>query len=165
MADFPKLIPAFTVQIALRQPTSISPTLTFVPFHSTGGTIVSEPSYPIKLNAAIEHGADYITAAPDGRRVGLDVQSTARDSVTGSLVRFTYTGKISMLGDAGKVLRGEAVAGTATAFGDAFSVVSFEVGSKELAAMEEKIYVGSGRFILEPGKPVIVEYKVSEVSA
>jgi hypothetical protein len=43
--------------------------------------------------------------------------------------------------------------------------VEFEVGSKELAALEEKVYVGSGRFVIEPGKPVIVEYKVSEVSA
>ncbi|KAJ4297121.1 hypothetical protein N0V88_004039 [Collariella sp. IMI 366227] len=94
MSNFPTLIPAFTVR----------------------------PSYPIKLNAAIQHGADYIKTAPDG------------STVTGAL-------------------------------GDAVSVVSFEVGSKELAAMEEKIYVGSGQFIIESGKPVIVEYKVSEVSA
>jgi hypothetical protein len=31
--------------------------------------------------------------------------------------------------------------------------------------MEYKIYVGSGRFIAEKGKPVVVEYKISEVSA
>ena len=45
------------------------------------------------------------------------------------------------------------------------SVVEFETGSKELAALEEKVYVGSGRFVLEAGKPIMVEYKVSEVSA
>ncbi|KAK4240026.1 hypothetical protein C8A03DRAFT_13605 [Achaetomium macrosporum] len=164
MADFPKLIPAFTVQVAIAPPRPISPTLTVVPFLSEGGSIVAEPSYPIQLNAAIEHGADYIKAFPDGRHVRLDVQSTARDDATGALVRFMYTGKISTLGAAGKVLRGEAGAAT-TPFGDAFSVVEFETGSKELAALHEKIYVGSGRFVLEPGKPVIVEYKVSEVSA
>jgi hypothetical protein len=43
--------------------------------------------------------------------------------------------------------------------------VEFETGPGALAALEEKVYVGSGRFILEPGKPVIVEYLVSEVSA
>jgi hypothetical protein len=43
--------------------------------------------------------------------------------------------------------------------------VHFQTGSEELKAIEEKVYVGSGRFILEAGKPVIVEYKVSEVSA
>lgn len=43
--------------------------------------------------------------------------------------------------------------------------VEFETGTESLAALQEKVYVGSGRFILEPGKPVIVEYKVSEVAA
>ncbi|KAK3310130.1 uncharacterized protein B0T15DRAFT_25805 [Chaetomium strumarium] len=164
MADFPKLIPAFTVQVAIDPPKPISSTLTVVPFRSEGGSIVSEPSYPIQLNAAITHGADYIKAFPDGRHVRLDVQSTARDGATGALVRFIYTGKISTLGAAGKVLRGEADAAT-TPFGDAFSVVEFETGDEKLTALHEKIYVGSGRFILEQGKPVIVEYKVSEVSA
>jgi hypothetical protein len=41
----------------------------------------------------------------------------------------------------------------------------FETGSDELRGMEEKIYVGSGRFIVEKGKPVVVEYKISEVVA
>jgi hypothetical protein len=44
-------------------------------------------------------------------------------------------------------------------------VVEFEAGGKELAVLEEKVYVGAGRFIIEPGKPVVVEYKISEVSA
>lgn len=43
--------------------------------------------------------------------------------------------------------------------------VEFETGSKELAELHEKVYVGSGRFVLEAGKPTMVEYKVSEVSA
>ncbi|KAK3906696.1 hypothetical protein C8A05DRAFT_29448 [Staphylotrichum tortipilum] len=164
MADFPKLIPAFTVQVAIAPPTSISPRLTFVPF-TTGGSIISHPSYPIQLDAAIEHGADYITLAPDGAHVRLDVQSAARDKVTGGVVRFSYTGKIGVTGPAGKVLKGEAGAAT-TGFGEAFSVVEFQAGgSKELESLEQKVYVGSGRFILEEGKPVIVEYKVSEVSA
>ncbi|SPQ18139.1 11973d1d-9e32-4cfa-ab6a-bc70fd2a408b [Thermothielavioides terrestris] len=163
MAGFPKLIPAFTVVIAPPQP--ISPTLKAAHFLSEGGKIVSEPGYAISLNAAIEHGADYIRTFPDGRHVRLDVDSTARDAGTGALVRFRYTGKISTLGAAGRVLRGEAQAPETTPFGEAFSVVEFETGSEALAALHEKVYVGSGRFILEPGKPVTVEYKVSEVSA
>ncbi|KAL2124524.1 hypothetical protein VTJ04DRAFT_889 [Mycothermus thermophilus] len=164
MSGFPKLIPAFTVKVAIEAPVSISPTLTFVPFPHTGGTIVSEPSYPIQLNADIEHGADYIKLAPDGRHVRLDVTSSARDRNTGARLRFKYTGKVSTTGAAGKVLRDEEGAGT-TDFGEAFSVVEFEVGSKELAPLEEKVFVGSGRFVIEPGKTTIVEYKVSEVSA
>ncbi|KAL2180327.1 uncharacterized protein P884DRAFT_297013 [Thermothelomyces heterothallicus CBS 202.75] len=42
---------------------------------------------------------------------------------------------------------------------------ALDIGSKELAALEDKVYVGSGRFVFEPGKPAIVEYKVSEVVA
>ncbi|GAB1310372.1 hypothetical protein MFIFM68171_00582 [Madurella fahalii] len=164
MAHFPKLIPAFTVKVAILPPSSISPSLTLVPFSSTGGTIVSEPSYPIKLNAAIEHGADYITAAPDGRSVHLDVNATARDPAANGLIRIKYTGKISTTGPAGKVLRGEAGAAT-TDFGEAFVHFEFETGIESMAALQEKVYVGSGRFILEPDKPVIVEYKVSEVTA
>ena len=41
----------------------------------------------------------------------------------------------------------------------------FETGVPELAELEKKVYVGSGRFIIEPGKPVTVEYKISEVAA
>lgn len=85
---------------------------------------MSEPSYPIRLDAAIEHGADYIKTAPDGRHVRLDVQSTARDAVTGSLLRFTYRGKIATTGPAGRVLRGEEGAGT-TDFGEACKFVPF----------------------------------------
>ena len=42
--------------------------------------------------------------------------------------------------------------------------VSFETGEESLKDIEHKVYVGSGRFILEEGKPVVVEYKISEVS-
>lgn len=40
----------------------------------------------------------------------------------------------------------------------------FETGSDALRELESKVYVGSGRFIVEAGKPVIVEYKISEVA-
>lgn len=42
--------------------------------------------------------------------------------------------------------------------------VKFETGHPELKVLENKVFVGSGRFILEAGKPVTVEYKISEVS-
>jgi len=41
---------------------------------------------------------------------------------------------------------------------------TFETGHPDLAGMETKVYVGAGRFVLEEGKPVVVEYKISEVS-
>ena len=42
--------------------------------------------------------------------------------------------------------------------------VRFETDSKKLAPLGDKMYVGNGRFVVEPGKPVVVEYKISEVA-
>jgi len=36
--------------------------------------------------------------------------------------------------------------------------VLFETGSEELRALEQKVYVACGRFIIETGKPTVVEY-------
>ena len=43
--------------------------------------------------------------------------------------------------------------------------VKFETGSDELRALEQKVYVASGRFVIEEGKPLVVEYKISQVTA
>lgn len=43
--------------------------------------------------------------------------------------------------------------------------VKFETGSDELRALEQNIYVASGRFVVEEGKPLVVEYKISQVTA
>lgn len=43
--------------------------------------------------------------------------------------------------------------------------ITFETGSDELRGLEQKIYVGSGRFVVEAGKPTVVEYNISEVVA
>jgi Protein of unknown function (DUF3237) len=39
--------------------------------------------------------------------------------------------------------------------------VLFETGSDELKLMEQKVYVASGRFIIETGKPPVVEYVIT----
>lgn len=43
--------------------------------------------------------------------------------------------------------------------------VRFETGSDELRALEEHVYVASGRFVVEKGKNLVVEYKISQVAA
>jgi hypothetical protein len=42
--------------------------------------------------------------------------------------------------------------------------VLFETGSDELRALEHKVFVAAGRFVMAPGKPIVVEYKISEVA-
>lgn len=81
------------------------------------GGIKSEPGYPVQVDATWLHGSDYIKADPDGKHVRLDVVSTAKDSKTGGLIRYNYTGTIDMTGGAGRVLSGKPGAGT-TEYGE-----------------------------------------------
>lgn len=41
----------------------------------------------------------------------------------------------------------------------------FETGGEDLRVLEQKVYVASGRFIIEAGKGPTVEYMISEVAA
>jgi hypothetical protein len=43
--------------------------------------------------------------------------------------------------------------------------IRFETDAPGLKLLQDKLYVGSGRFVIEEDRPVIVEYKISEVSA
>ena len=38
----------------------------------------------------------------------------------------------------------------------------FETGDEKLKALETSVFVGAGRFVVEKGKPVVVEYKLSK---
>ncbi|KAK7745329.1 hypothetical protein SLS53_002825 [Cytospora paraplurivora] len=168
MTGFAKLTPAFTVQVPIAPPRqagvlSTGGPLIHVAFLEGQGGITPEADYPIALDATWVHGADYIKGDADGEHFRLDVDSLAEDKKTGGLVRFRYTGVVDMGSPAGKVLRGEDDAAT-TPFGDIFTHAKFETGHPELKALENKTYVGSGRFVLEAGRPVVVEYKISEVS-
>ncbi|EGZ77319.1 uncharacterized protein B0T23DRAFT_426100 [Neurospora hispaniola] len=167
--SFPKLIPAFTAQIVIEPPANIGTTarggtMLFVPFVPNSGSVKSEASYPIQLDAEFVHGADYVRMDPNGENVRLEIHSVGKDKTTGALFRFNYTGTVSLAGAAGKVFRGEPDMAT-TGFGDAFTHHVFETGNEKLFPLQNKVFVGSGRFIIEPGKPIVVEYKISEVTA
>ncbi|TLD25140.1 hypothetical protein PspLS_05510 [Pyricularia sp. CBS 133598] len=168
MSGFPKLIPAFTAEVPITAPTSIGSTrsggLVHAGFVPEAGSLKSEPGYPVQVDAVFLHGSDYIRPDPDQRHVRLEVSSLMRDAKSGAHFRFDYRGTASTTGQAGLVLAGSPEAKT-TEFGEVFTQVSFECDNAALRAMSEKVYVGSGRFILEEGKPVIVEYKISEVAA
>lgn len=90
----------------------------------------------------------------------MDVHSTLRAGQ--GFVRYSYTGVIDLSSPAGKALRGEPDAAT-TDFGHAFAHPKFETGVPALKGLENKVYVASGRFVVEQGKPLVVEYKISEV--
>jgi len=109
------------------------------------------------------HGADFIRGDPSGKHVRLDVNSILKDK-SGAVISFKYSGIINVTEGVAAVLSGHADAKT-TEFGDAFTHVLFETGSDDLRVLEQKVYVASGRFIIEVGKAPTVEYYISEVAA
>ncbi|KAK2626888.1 hypothetical protein QTJ16_004063 [Diplocarpon rosae] len=171
MSNFPKLIPAFTANIAIDPPVAVGAVsrgapLVVVPFLTQHCYLRSEPDYPIKVDAVFVHGSDFspqIRQDPVGGHVRLEVNSILSDK-SGAFISYKYSGIIKVTPEIGAVLAGDPLART-TSFGDVFTHVLFETGSNELRGLEQKVYVASGRFVLEPGKPVVVEYKISEVSA
>ncbi|KAG9235657.1 hypothetical protein BJ875DRAFT_440168 [Amylocarpus encephaloides] len=165
---FPKLIPAFTTHIVLDPSIPVGNVakgapLTIATFTSKGSYLRSEPDYPIKVDAVFVHGSDFIRQDPSGKHLRLDVSSILKDK-SGAIISYKYSGIITLSPEIGAVLGGSPDAKT-TDFGNVVTHIIFETGSEELRAMEQKIYVGSGRFIVEQGNPVVVEYNISEVSA
>lgn len=91
--------------------------LTHVSFIAGQEAITSEAGYSTSLKGTWVHGSDYIKTDADGGKSRLEVDSLVKDTATGGLVRYRYTGVVDMSGPAGKVLRGDADAAT-TEFGD-----------------------------------------------
>jgi len=167
MSGFPKLIPAFTTHIVLEQPISVGAVstgapLTVAPFASENSFLRSEPGYPVKVDAVFVHGSDFIRQDPSGERVRLDVNSVLKDK-SSSTISYKYSGILNLTPGVKAILTGHPDAKT-TDFGDAFTHVLFETGSEDLRIIEQKVYVASGRFIVEAGKAPVVEYKISEVA-
>lgn len=40
--------------------------------------------------------------------------------------------------------------------------MKFETGDEKLKGLETGVFVGAGRFVVEKGKPAVVEYKLSK---
>ena len=40
--------------------------------------------------------------------------------------------------------------------------MKFETGDEKLKDLETGVFLGAGRFVVEQGKPVVVEYKISK---
>jgi len=168
MSAFPKLVPAFTTHIALDPPIAVGSVskgapLTIAPFTTTNSFLRSEANYPIKVDAVFAHGSDFIRQDPSGTHLRLDVNSVLKDK-SGAVISYKYSGIITLTPAIGAVLGG-ATDAKSTDFGNVVTHVLFETGSDELRALEQKIYVASGRFVVEAGKPTVVEYKISEVAA
>ncbi|KAI9819988.1 MAG: hypothetical protein M1827_006558 [Pycnora praestabilis] len=166
MTDFPKLQPAFTILVSIDPPQPVGSAsrgtpLAVVPM--VGGTIKSEQGFEPKLDAEFVGPAmDVIHNDPSGKHMRLDATGVVKNKSDDALVHLHYTGVIDITPGVAALLSGSPEAKT-TDFGNGFTHVTFETGSESLQALETSVFVASGRFVYEKGKPLVVEYKVSKV--
>lgn len=107
--------------------------LTHVSFIAGEEALSSEAGYATALNGTWVHGSDYIKTDADGGHSRLEVDSLVKDTATGGLVRYRYTGVVDMSGPAGKVLRGDTDAAT-TDFGHICESTGVEGGKHHACA-------------------------------
>ncbi|KAL4791778.1 hypothetical protein BDV19DRAFT_370014 [Aspergillus venezuelensis] len=165
MSEFPSIQPAFSIKIPLDAPLAVGSAsrntpLQIIPFSS--GTFKSAEGYPLEIDAQIVGtGNDYIRADPDGGRLRLDAHGVIKTQ-DDALIYINYTGVVT-LGDAERaVLTGIAEDGS-TPWGNSFTHITFETGHERYKELENRVFVGKGRFTTEKGKPIVVEYRVGQV--
>ncbi|OJJ49763.1 hypothetical protein ASPZODRAFT_58823 [Penicilliopsis zonata CBS 506.65] len=163
MSGFPSIQPAFTVRVIIDPPHAVgsasrTTSLQVVPM--TGGTVQSAPGFSPSIDAQfVGTGNDYIHADPDGKHLRLNAHGIANHI---QLIYLNYTGVVALGPAEAAVFAGTASDG-ATPFGNSFTHFTFETGDERYKELETRVFVGQGHFIIETGKPTIVEYTVGQV--
>ncbi|KAF3183922.1 hypothetical protein TWF106_006900 [Orbilia oligospora] len=162
-AGFPTLKPAFTalLNIAPGLPVgtlSAGQNLTWVNILS--GTLVSEPDYPVKVNANLVSGADWIHGDPDGKIQRLDVRSIFKTD-DGALLNFSYLGAIHMDSEIASIFQGTAKPGLVTSW-RGVTHKFLQTGTEAYKRLENDVFIAVGRFHVKEDA-VVVEYKISYV--
>ncbi|KAL2828530.1 hypothetical protein BDW59DRAFT_50323 [Aspergillus cavernicola] len=165
MSEFPQTQPAFTLKVEIDPPFAVgsaSRKSAFQIIPMIGGTIQSAESFSPALDAELVGvGNDYIRADADGKHLRLDAHGVVKTKDE-ALIYLKYTGVITF-GDAeGAVLSGTAADGS-TPFGNSFTHITFETGDERYKELENRVFVGQGRFNVEKGKPIVVEYRIGQV--
>ncbi|KAE8325485.1 hypothetical protein BDV39DRAFT_178523 [Aspergillus sergii] len=164
MSGFPTLKPAFTVRVNIDAPLAVgsasrSNPLQVVPM--TGGTVKGDSGFSPALDAEfVGVGNDYIHADADGKHLRLNAHGVLKTK-DDALLYLNYTGVVTLTPAEQAVFAGTASEGS-TPFGNIFTHFTFETGDERYKDLENRVFVGQGRFNIESGKPV-VEYRVSQV--
>ncbi|KAB8074079.1 hypothetical protein BDV29DRAFT_128370 [Aspergillus leporis] len=164
MSGFPSLKPAFTVRVTIDAALPVgsasrSSPLQVVPM--TGGTVKGDSGFSPALDAEfVGVGNDYIHADPDGKHLRLNAHGVLKTK-DDALLYLNYTGVLNLTSAEQAVFAGTAPEGS-TPFGNLFTHFTFETGDERYKELENRVFVGQGRFNIENGKP-IVEYRVSQV--
>ena len=126
-----------------------------------GGFVKSEPGFEPAVDAEFEFGTDHFQVDPSGRYATIDVKAALKNS-DGSNISYAYEGIIEINEAFGLILTGNPAAKTVD-FGQVFTHVTFEVGSEKLKGLETSRFVGTSKFIVEEGKPFVIEMKISKI--
>ncbi|RMJ08351.1 hypothetical protein CDV36_012046 [Fusarium kuroshium] len=146
----PSLEPAFLARLYPAPDFKIGSTsngeiLNVVPISS--GTVISEPGFGIPLDAEIAFGSDYVRINPSQSHARIHVNAILKNK-DGTLVTYSYRGVIKMDAAFLAILSGSPDAKTTT-FGNAVSHVTFQAGLGPLKELEDNLFVGSARFVVE----------------
>ncbi|CZR52480.1 uncharacterized protein PAC_02357 [Phialocephala subalpina] len=165
MSGFASLEPALTARLTFDAPFPIGSlgsgiSLQVAPIN--GGTVRSEPGFSgPEVDAEFIFGSDHVHIDPPMKNVRINVKAVLKNK-DGSLIHYSYTGIIEMTPEGVAILMGSPDAKT-TPFGSIFTHVDFETGAENLKSLETSKFVGCSRFVVEEGKPVVVESKISKV--
>ncbi|KAF5864467.1 hypothetical protein ETB97_007571 [Aspergillus alliaceus] len=174
MSGFPSLKPAFTIRVNIDAPLVVGSAsrsqplqvvvsqLIHFPYKGMlGGTVKGDSGFTPALDAEfVGRGNDYIHADADGKHLRLDAHGVLKTK-DDALLYLHYTGVLTLTPAEQAVFGGTAPEGS-TPFGNLFTHFTFETGDERYKELENRVFVGQGRFNIESGKP-IVEYRVSQV--
>lgn len=121
----------------------------------------SEPGYSPEIDAEFVFGSDHVKVDPDFKNVRINVQAVLKNK-DGSLISYSYKGIIETTPESMAIQLGSPDAKT-TEYGTIFTHVDFETGAEHLKVLEKSKFVGCSHFVVEPGKPPVVESKISRV--
>ncbi|KAM5383734.1 hypothetical protein ACJZ2D_001723 [Fusarium nematophilum] len=159
----PSLEPAFLARLYPAPDFKIGSTsngeiLNVVPISS--GSLVSEPGFSVPLDGKIAFGSDYVRIDPSQSHARIHVNAIVKNK-DGALITYSYRGIIKVDAPFMAILTGDPNAKT-TSFGNAVSHVTFQAGSGPFRDLENSLFVGSARFVVEKGG-FFIETKISRV--
>ncbi|KAL3463290.1 hypothetical protein BJX64DRAFT_287542 [Aspergillus heterothallicus] len=165
MAGYPGAKPAFTMKVAIDAPIAVGSAARNNPLQVVpmlGGTLQSAEGFDPLIDAEfVGVGNDYIHADADGQHLRLNAHGVIKTK-DDALIYINYTGIITLTEAEGAVLTGKASEGS-TPWGNSFIHLTFETGHERYKDLENRVFVGQGRFNVGADKKVVVEYHVGQV--
>ncbi|KAL3473307.1 hypothetical protein BJX99DRAFT_233993 [Aspergillus californicus] len=164
MSEFPQTQPAFTLKVSIDPPFAVGSAARKAGFQiipMVGGTFQSAGGFSPAIDGElIGVGNDYIRADADGSHLRLNAHGVIK-AKNDALIYVNYTGVVTMTDAENTVFSGAASDGS-TPFGNSFTHFTFETGDEQYKELENRVFVGLGRFNVEQGK-IVVEYRISQV--